>query len=154
MATREPNPSSTTALLRERAEQLREQAVEAREVALLIGKVEMRLRMLSVAQEWDLRAGELEQLAGLRESQGAALAFSFMSMVIPGWNSNLFEVRLDSPAGPRLGFVFEELGGWSASVRKADTLYIQWFADRNQAAAWLLSRELKLRQQLGPSTPE
>jgi hypothetical protein len=51
----------------ERAAQLRAQAAEAREVAFLIGNVDMRLRMLMVAREWDLRADHLERLARTRE---------------------------------------------------------------------------------------
>ena len=46
-----------------RAEQLRAQAAEAREVADLMGQTDMRERMLAVAADWDRQADELERLA-------------------------------------------------------------------------------------------
>jgi len=45
------------------AERLRAQAAEAREVAFLIERGDMRARMLDVAAQWDLKADQLEQLA-------------------------------------------------------------------------------------------
>jgi hypothetical protein len=47
-----------------RAEQLRAQAAEAREIADLINRSDLRARMLAAAVAWDRKADELEQLAG------------------------------------------------------------------------------------------
>jgi hypothetical protein len=55
-------PDTRRAYLR-RAQQLRAQAAEAREVAFLIERTDLRLRMVAVAWDWDRKAEELEQLA-------------------------------------------------------------------------------------------
>ena len=44
----------------QRAAQLREQSAEAREVAILIDKTDLRLRILGAAEAWNRRAAELE----------------------------------------------------------------------------------------------
>ena len=46
-----------------RAAQLRAQAAEAREVALLFERTDLHFRMLAVAQDWDRKATVLERLA-------------------------------------------------------------------------------------------
>ena len=44
----------------QRAAQLRAQSAEAREVAILIDRTDLRLRILGAAEAWNRKAAELE----------------------------------------------------------------------------------------------
>jgi hypothetical protein len=72
------------------------------------------------------------------KSTGPGPAPTFHYVRITGGASVCWQVRLDSPAGPLLGTVAEEAGGWRATVVVAGKLHTQPFADRERAAAWLL----------------
>ena len=48
-----------------------------------------------------------------------------------------YQVREGSPAGPLLGSVTEQDGGWRASTVITGKLHLQWHADRETAARWL-----------------
>ena len=77
--------------------------------------------------------------AGAGLSVDAALStFHFLHISLPA--SHLYQVRLDSPAGPLLGSVAALDDGWyQASVMVAGKLHTQPFPDREKAAVWLLS---------------
>jgi hypothetical protein len=56
-----PNdPVDRIGSLHERVKQLRGKADEAREIAALIERADMRARLLTVARDWDLEADWLE----------------------------------------------------------------------------------------------
>ena len=48
-----------------------------------------------------------------------------------------YQVREGGPAGPLLGSVTEEDGGWRASIIITGKLHLEWRRDREAAARWL-----------------
>ncbi len=67
------------------------------------------------------------------------MAFAFVRIVVPGQPAaNVYQVRLDGPAGRLLGSVTEQDGYWQADTVVAGKLHTQPFPDRDRAAAWLL----------------